>query len=101
MICTLLTAAGLVSNLVTKPFIFDGTELRLNFKTSAYGQIFVTLRTADGAKAIHSSEIFGNKIDRVIGFKDREVADFRGQPVVLEFDMHDADIYAFQFVPSR
>ena len=86
------------ARLVTKPFVFDGTALQINFRTSAYGQVFVTLRTADGAKAIHSHEIFGNKIDRVVGFMDGRVADFAGRPVVLEFDMHDADIYAFQFV---
>ena len=86
------------ARLVTKPFVFDGTALQINFRTSAYGQIFVTLRTADGAKAMRSCEIFGNKIDRVVGFRGGRVADFAGRPVVLGFDMHDADVYAFQFV---
>ena len=85
------------AKLVTKPFVFTGRELTLNFKTSAYGRIFVTLREADGARAIHSCEVFGNKIDRVIGFADGKVSDFSGKPVVLEFEMHDADVYSFQF----
>ena len=85
------------AKLVTKPFVFAGGELTLNFRTSAYGRLFVTLREAKGGAAIHSHEIFGNKIDRVIGFMDGKVADFSGKPVVLEFEMNDADVYAFQF----
>ena len=85
------------ARLVTKPLVFKGGELTLNFRTSAYGQLFVTLREANGPRAIHSHEIFGNKIDRVVGFKDGTVADFAGRPVVLEFDMADADIYSFRF----
>ena len=85
------------AKLVTKPFIFDGDELALNFKTSARGDLFVTLREANGARAIHSGEIIGNKIDRIVGFEDGKAAEFSGKTVVLEFAMRDADVYAFQF----
>ena len=86
------------ARLVTRPFTFSGSELAMNFRTSARGGVIVTLREADGGRAIRSDEIVGNKIDRVVGFKDGKAADFAGKEVVLEFDMRDADLYAFQFV---
>lgn len=94
-------AAYAGARLVTKPFVFKGDELALNFKTSARGGLFVALRESKGSQVIRSDEIIGDKIDRVIGFKDGEVADFRGKTVVLEFEMRDADIYAFQFRGKR
>ena len=72
--------------------------LRVNVKPVAdRGFSLEVWREAKGGAAIHSHEIFGNKIDRVIGFRDGKVADFSGKPVVLEFEMNDADVYAFQF----
>ena len=44
-----------------------------------------------------SWEIFGDKVDRIVDFKDGDLAAFAGKPVTLEFDMSDADIYSFWF----
>jgi len=82
--------------LVTKPFTFDGSELEINFATSALGYIKFTLRAEDGT-AIHTSEVFGDKIDRIVGFEDGSVADFAGKTVVLEAEMSDASLYSFKF----
>ncbi|MBQ3101212.1 MAG: hypothetical protein IJC50_09500 [Clostridia bacterium] len=82
--------------LVTKPFVFEGKELEINFATSALGYIKFTLRAEDGTE-IHTSEVFGDKIDRIVGFDDGSVADFAGKTVVLEAEMSDASLYSFKF----
>ena len=90
------TYAG--QNVVTKPLVFTGSELVVNFSTSARGRMFVTIRDASG-QSIKSGELFGDKVDRVVDFADGgKVADFAGRPVIVEFDMSDADIYSFRFV---
>ena len=82
---------------VTKPIVFAGSEMMVNFSTSARGRMFVTIRDASG-RSIKSVELFGDKVDRVVDFvADGKVADFAGRPVIVEFDMSDADIYSFRF----
>ena len=81
---------------VTKPLVFAGDELRINFSTSARGHVFVTIRDEAGRKAV-SYELFGDATDRVVDFAEGTAADFAGRPVVLEFEMSDADLYALRF----
>ena len=82
---------------VTKPLVFAGNELRLNFSTSARGFVRVTLRDETG-RAATSHELFGDSTDRVVDFADGgKVADFAGKTIVVEFDMSDADLYSFRF----
>ena len=89
------TYAG--QKVVTKPLVFAGKELLVNFSTSARGRMFVTIRDEAG-RSIKSLELFGDKVDRVVDFADGgKVADFAGRPVTLEFEMSDADIYSFRF----
>ena len=55
-----------------------------------------TLEAEDGT-AIHSSQVFGDKIDRIVGFDDGSVADFAGKTVTLKVEMSDASLYAIKF----
>ena len=82
--------------LTTKPFIFEGDQLFINFSTSAIGYIYIKMKGDDGNE-INSYELFGDKIDRQVGFKDGTPAQFKGKPVVMEIKMSDADIYSFIF----
>ena len=89
------TYAG--QKVVTKPLVFAGSEMLVNFSPSARGRMFVTLRDASG-RALKSIELFGDKVDRVVDFADGgKVSDFAGKPVVVEFDLFDADLYSFRF----
>ena len=82
---------------VTKPIDFTGSQMLVNFSTSALGRMFVTIRDETGA-SIKSEELFGDKVDRPVDFAaDGRLADFAGKPVVVEFDMYDADLYSFRF----
>ena len=82
---------------VTKPFIFDGDELRLNFSTSAKGYVFITIIDVETGKTARTCELFGDKDDRLVHFENAEVSEFAGKKVTLTFDMRDSKIYAFEF----
>ncbi|MBQ7719113.1 MAG: hypothetical protein IJT56_00895 [Clostridia bacterium] len=84
------------SMVVTKPFVYDGSALRINFSTSARGYMYFTLRASDGA-SVSSGEIFGDKTDRIVDFENGSPADLRGREAVMEIRMSDADIYSFRF----
>lgn len=81
--------------LTTKPFIFKGSNLLLNFRTSAMGSIRITLKAED--KEIRSHEIFGDKVDRIIDFIDGSPSDLQGKEVTMTLKMSDAEIYSFKF----
>lgn len=85
------------ASLVTLPFIFEGSELELNFATSALGGVQVILRDEQG-NYIESLPVFGDDTDRRIIFEQGSVADFAGKAVTLEFKMTDASVYSFRFV---
>lgn len=84
---------------VTKQFIFEGDELRINFSTSAKGSVYITLRDEDGNEA-KTGEIFGDSDHRRVKF-DKDISAFANKPVTLEFDMKDAKLYAFEFIKNK
>ncbi|HOX37817.1 MAG TPA: hypothetical protein PL033_07495 [Candidatus Brocadiia bacterium] len=98
------TAAG--GEIVTKPIIFDGGNLTLNFETSGAGGIQVEIQDA-GGKPIEGYSlndcpaILGDSIRKIVRWKDKggDVRSLAGKPVRLRFVLKDADLYAFQFVP--
>ncbi len=79
----------------TKPFTFEGRELKLNFSTSARGHLYVTLTAEDGTTA-ESCEIFGDSCDRIIDF-DKDLSVFAGKSTVMQIRMRDADLYSVKF----
>jgi hypothetical protein len=81
--------------LVTKPLVFSGKSLTINFATSARGSVFVEIADLDG-NSIKSSEVFGDSIDRLVGFTD-DLAQFQNKPVIITFTLSDANLYSFQF----
>jgi hypothetical protein len=89
--------------LVTKPLIFSGQQLTLNFATSAAGGIRTEIQDPSG-KPIPGFTLsearpqIGNEIQRAVSWKaGTDVSQLAGQGVRLRFVMHDADLYAFQF----
>ena len=89
-----------IKTLETKPFIFDGSELSINFSTSPSCFCFIDIldETGKPIDGYHSCELFGNTTDRTVFFGDSEdVSKLAGRPVKLRFTMRDADIYSFIF----
>ncbi len=89
--------------LVTRPFIFEGKELEINYSTSAAGGVQVEIQDVDG-KPIpgytleNCPEIIGNEISRIVAWKDNpDVSPLTGKTVRLKFVLKDADLYSFKF----
>jgi hypothetical protein len=92
---------------LTKPLLFTGNKLSINFSTSAAGSLRVEIQDAAG-KPIQgytlndSNEIVGDQIDRTVTWKtQRDVSQLVNRPVRLRFVMKDADLYAFRFKPAK
>jgi hypothetical protein len=81
--------------LMTKPFIFDGRSLSVNFATSAIG--YLKIRLSGEGKTFDSCELFGDSLDRRVVFESGDVAVLSGKPVTMDITMSDADIYSFKF----
>lgn len=87
----------------TKPLLFEGSRLKMNFSTSAVGGVRVEIQEADGKpipgyELAAASEIWGDALERIVTWKGGfDLTRLAGRPVRLRFVMRDADIYAIQF----
>ena len=90
---------------VTKPFVFSGQHLSLNFSTSAAGSIRIELQNAagrpiEGYTLADCSEIFGDATEYVVRWTSgSDVGALAGQPLRLRCVLREADLYALQFTP--
>lgn len=83
--------------LVTKPMIFNGDDLHLNFSTSAAGHIYVDVldEFGDPIDGASSFEIFGDTIDRTIYLETGErFGKYSDTPIRLRFRMLEAKLYS-------
>lgn len=91
---------------VTKPLIFDGEKLAINYSTSAAGGIWVEVQDVTGKPLAGYTqadchEIFGDEIEREVVWKSHDnVKQLVSTPVRLRFILKDADLFSFQFVDS-
>ena len=88
---------------VTKPLIFKGDQLVINFSTSGVGGIQVEVQDASGV-AIPGfglddcPEVFGDALERTVSWKGgADVSQLSGQPIRLRFLLKDADLYSIRF----
>lgn len=78
--------------MTTRPIVFAGAELRVNYATSAVGSVAVEVLDEAGASLARSEPIFGDELDANL----LDVAEFAGRPVRLRFEMKDADLFALR-----
>lgn len=96
-------AAFTGGELITKPFIFSGEKLYLNFATSAAGSIRIEIwdtenNPIDGFTLADSPEIIGNEIERTVHWNSSAMLEqLAGKPIRLRFVLKDADLYSFRF----
>jgi hypothetical protein len=89
--------------LLTKPFVFEGSELEINYSTSAAGGIWIEIQDKDGNPVSgytleNCQEIIGNEISRLVSWDGKtDVNDLAGTPVRLRIFLKDADLYSFKF----
>jgi hypothetical protein len=89
--------------LVTKPFLFEGRFLRLNYATSAAGQLQVEIQDAEGRpiegfRLDDMDILFGDQLDAGIAWQGgADLGALAGTPIRLRFVLRDADLFALRF----
>ena len=89
--------------LITPTLIFAGSQLSMNFASSAFGSLRVEIQDADGKPIpgftlADSIELYGDTVARNALWKDNpDLGLHAGKPVRLRFVLRDADLYAMLF----
>lgn len=89
--------------LITKPLLFEGGELTMNYSTAAAGDIRVEIQDENG-QAIEGftledcPPIFGDELDGPVRWKSgADLSELSAVPVRLRFLLRDADLFAIRF----
>jgi hypothetical protein len=88
---------------VSKPLIFSGKKLSLNFSTSAAGGLKVQMEQIDGKpypgfSMLDCREIIGDEIARdVVWYDGTDVSSLAGKIVRIRISMKDAELYSLKF----
>ena len=89
--------------MVTRPCVFSGRELEINYATGAAGDLQVEIQDANGQAvpgyALDDCDtIVGDEIERTVTWAGgSDVSRLAGRPIRLRFAMRDADLYAMRF----
>ncbi len=89
--------------LVTKPLVFKGRRLAINFSTSAAGSVRVEIQDVEGKPIpgftlADCHETFGDDLDRPVLWRHGpDLSKLAGKPVRLRLTLSDADLFAFRF----
>ena len=89
--------------LLTKPIVFGGDFLEINFATSAGGSLRVEIQEESGEPiagfGLDDCNLhYGDQLDRVVSWKaGSDLSDLAGQPVRLRIELKDADLYSLRF----
>jgi len=89
--------------LLTKPLVFSGGKLVLNFSTSAAGSIRVELQDPEGKplegfSLTDCDEVFGDSLDRTVTWQGKsDLSALAGKPLRLRVTLSDADLYSLRF----
>jgi hypothetical protein len=90
-------------DVTTKPLLFSGQRLSLNYATSAAGSVRLELQDATGQpipgfSLADAEELYGDSIDQQVAWKNgTDVSSLSGKPVRLRFVLRDADVFSFRF----
>ena len=92
---------------ITKPLVFDGNRLQINYSTSAAGSVQIEMQGEDGAPlpgfALDDCfEIVGDSVEHTVRWQNGTTVEaIAGRPVRLRFVLKDADVFSFQFVSEK
>jgi hypothetical protein len=86
----------------TRPLIFSGDKLVLNYATSAAGSIAVEIQDESGTPLpgyalADMKPLYGDELDAAISWKSKQdISGVTGKPVRLHFVMQDADLFSLR-----
>jgi hypothetical protein len=87
----------------TRPLVFVGDCLEVNYATSAAGIMRIEIQSVDGAalpgySLAECKPIIGDHIARLVRWgENSDVSSLAGQPVRLRFALREADVYSLRF----
>lgn len=83
---------------ITKQMTFCGSTLKVNFETTAFGSMKITICDENGmpVPGYESGNIFGNAVDREIDFQN-DLSALCGRSIRLKIEMKLAELYSFTF----
>jgi len=88
---------------ITKPLVFDGNKLVINFATKRDGYLQVEIQDQDGTPIDYftladSNKIRGDNIQHAVSWSnDANLGSLAGKPVRLRFSLKNADLYSLRF----
>lgn len=88
---------------LTRPFVFKGKQLEINYATSAAGYVKVEIldeenKPVPGFTVNDCQEIIGNEISRIVLWNGKkDVSLLEGKTIRLKFYLKDADLYSIKF----
>ena len=88
---------------LTRPVVFSGNSLEINYRTSAVGSVRIEIQDAAGSpirgfRLGESDELFGDDIDRTATWNGKsDVGELAGRVVRLRLVLRDAEVYSFRF----
>jgi len=89
--------------LLTRPLVFSGSELVMNYSTSVAGSVQIELQDAQGVPlpgfALADSEVmYGDSLEQPMLWKrNPDLGKWAGTPVRLRFVLKDADLFSLRF----
>jgi len=90
-------------SVITKPFVFSGNKLEINYSTSAGGEIRIEIQNENGEPIpgftmAEALTLIGNDINGTVTWKGSvSLAELASKPVRLHIYMKDADLYSIMF----
>ncbi len=98
-----LQAKSTSGEMVSKPFIFSGGSLKVNFSTSVAGYIKIGLVNSDGSAIPGFTlddccDIIGDEINRTVAWeRGCDLTSIAGREIRMRVAMRDADLFSFEF----
>ena len=88
---------------LTRPLLFSGNKLLINYSTGAAGSVRVEVQDRDGVPIPgytieDAEEMFGDSLEQPVLWRHGfDVGSLQGKPVKLRFVLADADLYSLRF----
>jgi hypothetical protein len=88
---------------ITRPLLFSGSELLLNYSTSAAGSVQVEVQDAQGIPIpgftlADAVPLYGDSLEQPALWREKsDLGTLAGVPVRLRFVLSDADVYSIRF----
>ena len=91
------------TELLTKPFIFDGDRLEFNYRTTVSGHFYVEFLDEKGIpfrgyEMKYCDEMFGDTVARDVSWRrNRDLSPLKGKTFRMRIVMRECDLFSFRF----